>query len=419
MNKLVLVLFSFILFSGLAFAAPCGVNNVVIVINNPLANDYFTIGDTFDFELNVNTLATPPCDTDLEFRYDAGTSGVSFVRIKDNSPFDPPGTDYIEAQDLPGNITSYPIFTIPGPVLESVSLTCNQVGTYILQGYSSEMFMGANPEVTIHCVANSPPTGHFLVPEFDTILYKKDNDDDGDPDDAPFNYDISWFAEDAEGDTLTYDLEVFQEGDPTPPYFSDSDILSPYSVPISDFGKYTFTAYLKDTASPPNVTAIYSQSLFVKEQIFSTLSIEDLNVFPDSLHGGDKIYVGVTVRNNSPDTVDINVLFKFKDFPGEDYAPPGCGTCTQANVPPFSKATLTIPVGGHTLSEMDPGDYNIYIIIKENVVGSNTIRNKVHSFGHFVVVQRTRTVSVPETNFISIVLISLAVLMMTRKKKND
>ena len=416
MKKLVLVLFSLIFFLGAAFAA-CGANSVIYTVDSPVNNESFSLGVPFTLQISADTFAAKPCDTDLEFQYDEETGGASFIRIKDNSPFNPP-TNFVEAQDFPGNITFYPTFTIadPTPAVKSVSLVCNKAGTYILKVYSSEV-IGISTEVTINCLSNSPPNGQFLVPAFDTVIYKKDNET-GAPD--AFPYTIQWEANDAE-DTLKYDIRVIEAGNPIP-YDSASGLVVPsYQTTISDFNKFTFEVDIIEDPPGTNTTTIYSETVFVKEQNFSTLSIEDLNVFPESLQGNEKIYASVTVRNNSPDTVDINALFNFFDFPGEQYAFPGCPTCAQANVPPFSKATLYISTStetGHTLS-VDPGDYNIHIVIQERLVGSTAIRNEIQSFGHFVGLYPTKPVSVPETNFISVILVSLVVILITTKKRNN
>lgn len=406
-----LVLFFLVFFASSVFALATCIDLSILNITQPA--DDFTLYQTesFTFEAEVwstDVVVDPPlqqCTAEVTFEYDEGTGGVSFDRIKD--PVYTPASGFVYLESEADSTLQYADIINVAYVYIPITVTCNTAGDYDLRLSSPSGGGTTSATITIHClpIANSPPTGQFLIPAFDTVLYKKDNGT-GVPD--PFTYTTTWEASDAESDPLEYDIRVLKGGVQVD---SASGLANPtYNATINDFNEYTFEVDIKDTES--NITTIYSETVLVKDQNFSTLSIADLSLFPEAIYGDGTIDANLTARNNSPDVVDINVIF-FNDF--FDDAGAGFHAFGQLNVPPFSKVSFSMSEG---FSDLSPGDYNVRVVVKEYVGGSINPRNIVESYAFFVVLQPTRPVSMPETNLIAIVLISLAVILITRKKSN-
>ncbi|MFH1695964.1 MAG: hypothetical protein ABH850_06090 [Candidatus Micrarchaeota archaeon] len=401
MKKIIFILFFLLFLTQGVFAYPScdpvnGHNTVFVTINLPSDGYTRLVGQTFTYQLQVRSadiFSAGPCTTDLEFRYDEKTDGASYVRIKD-SVFDPGPDFFEESTGLALTNQTVNLEDIDGGTAD-VEIKCNSPGTYKLKGYSTALGgIDSSNIINVICNAppNSPPTGNFTSPALGDVIAVYGN-----------SYRLEWdVPPDPEGDPVDFDVDSNVAGNLatniTEKYFDVSGLLPDIH--------YFFTVTIDDHISTP--LAIKSGTLIGKK-LNNTLSISDLYITPDVIYGNESIDVNLTVRNNSPDPVDINVFFYNDEF---DSNP------VQKAIPflaPYSKASFSMHED-FSGSPILAGDYNVTVRIKESVIGDSSIRTDTKYYVYFTVLAENRSISAPETNFFVVILIALSVVLIARKK---
>lgn len=386
-----LVLFFLILLASFSFADygdPC-TNIWPLNIISPLNDFTLNADSTFTFEAEVwspDVITIPAiCTTNLTFQYNQGLN--PFIRIKD--PVFDPGINALSSEDSTLQSVDFINFahvTVP------ITVKCNIAGDYQLRLYATAIGDGnTSSSITIHCLSNNtPPTGNFVKPSSPSFVY-------GD------SYRVEWESFDSEDDPLTYEIEW--DG---PTTGSDTGLTEKYyDLTSLSLGDYTFNVTINDGINAGVV--ISSSTLTVKESL-NTLSVSGLTITPQVIYGNEAIDVNLTLRNNSSNEVDINVLFfndGFVSNPGISYV---------QYIQPYSKADFSVHED-FSSNNLTAGDYNVRIYSEEFFAGtSNPTGNTLTSFANFTVLAEKKSVALPETNLVFVLLISLTVLIITKKK---
>ncbi len=386
MKKLVLFLFFLIVSVSTVFAYPECLDISALQINAP-ADDY-TLAQGSEFEFSITITSTDPfgpgyCTTNATFEHDQRIG--SFIRIKDPL-FDPGNNDlntvYSSLIAVDVNSVAYGYATI--------FVQCNTAGDYQLRFSVTGGGGVQSTPVTIHCLSsNTPPNGNFIKPSSPSFVYG-------------YSYRVEWDAFDAEGDSLSYDIEW--NG---PTSGTDTTTNKYYDLTGLSLGDYTFDVNISDGVNPE--VKISSSTLTVKKPL-NTLSVSGLSITPEVIYGDEALDVNLTLRNNSSNEVDINVLFYNDDFL------PNPAPSRVINIAPYSKADFSVHQD-FSSNNIGAGDYNVRIYAEEFFSGtSNPTGNVLTSFANFTVLADKKSVALPETNFFFVLLIALTVIGIINRK---
>jgi len=370
------------------------------------------------------------CETDLTFEYiNYSLSLPSYQRIPDLT-FDPPS-------GVPG---VYPIESktgYPSPEKDNetycdciatgtcvadftgiyeIWVVCNDPITtshdydYGFRAKSTDApSSGINPSIGefINCVpatgpVNTPPIGSFVSPEGDSAVYGT-------------NYTVEWEAFDAENNPLTYTL--YWENESLSDVGSvDTGLDKSYTMTGLVIGEdYTFSVEVDDGVNES--VEFFSDVLSVMAPL-DYLSISALTVTPEVINGNEKIEVYLEVRNESDRSVDINVWFFNENFDDGPLADEHFRR--EINVPANSKQSFSMEEDFVDLAvPLTAGEYSIEVVVQGFFSGTRERTNSkdISAFAYFTVLVEQKSLSLPETGIIAVLLILIAVALILRKKK--
>ena len=415
-----LVLFFLILLLGMVFAVQC--DTVIPTISTPLDGANITVGESFVFNAHLSgtsLLGNVNCETTLTFKYNPlGT----FIRIPD--PSSPSPNDINSDDDTEQTVTliytvgggpevtkgiepdptiffQHPIIYFGTAIDVPIEVKCNEVGSYLLQLYAIQNDApnySTSSNLTVNCLPNLSPFGAFIKPSVPSAAYGT-------------TYVIEWTATDPESLPLSYTVyskkdaeDWVEEGTTTANYFAVSELDVPDETGETPHD-YIFKVEINDGYNLPET--ITSDTLTVKGNL-NTLSISDFTVTPEVIYGDGTIDVNLTLRNNSGNIVDINVIFFNDNFPGGDLED------RKTDIPAYSTEKFSV---NNEFSNLPIGDYAVRILVTEYLAGTETQTNQFQSFINFTVIAPQKSVSLPETEVFVVILISLAVLIAVRKKR--
>ncbi len=359
---------------------------------NPVDDKTYAQGEAFIINAQLADMTTlKPCELNLTFEYDNASGGASFERIPDS--IYQPANKGLEAvpPDKTYNVVSIP----PANSIEfPITVKCSKTGTYQLR-LSSDQVPIPSSVVTINCLANNSPVGDFTSPAVHSSVYGS-------------SYRIEWDAFDPESDPLNFDLNWEGPAGPTDCIPKCSITNSYYELSGLTPGDYFFTVVIDDGSNDSVV--IESETLTVFSTI-NTISLAELEIFPQAIYGEGKVNVNLTVRNNSNAEVKYEVTTTVSDSAIIDDE-------IKDNIEAFDKASFLLE---HDFSsaKLKPGDYVITIEVEEFFsIGGGPTGNTLKTYAYFTVKKDKESVSgLPETNLFFVFLAIISVLFILRKRK--
>ncbi len=384
--------------------SPC--SDLLLTLTAP--EEGLTIFEKEIFTFQVRVYSSSICTTNLTFQYDQGKGLDVFYRIPD-TVYTPENQSLVSNDRtlrniyLEGSAGGAPEDELPeiffdsiyfATAIPSAVIDCNAKGDYVLRAFSDDPAEGpvsSENTVTIHCLENTDPVASFISPAVASFVYGS-------------SYRVEWDAFDTEGAILSFDLSW------SGPTSGSVENLNETYYTVTDLvpGDYTFLLEVSDGVNA--VVQIESPVLSVIESS-TTIFVTEFSVFPQSFYADSSVEFEVVLRNDSPNTVDFEVLFFNADFVPNSFIEKA------ENIQPYSSTTVSFQ---KTLSDSDniePGDHQLFVFVEEYFAGTETkTGNEITSFVNFTILAEEGSTSASEINLFSLILVGILVLSLLRAK---